>query len=232
MSPYTLHRLPGIERPDAALVVCGIGSRGAPVSILAKRIEEQGMEVHYMERDGDERLAGGPGAIAEYTQAISGHITALIESGRRVNVIATSFGALLALLAIGKGLGLHSLALLAPLMDAHAALDRAFLKEDGFYKMPVPMSRDSEGERVFVRIREANLDEAPLIAYGHRIEIPTIAIIGDKDEIEWPENVCRLAGPDVAMHAIPGVDHRGIVANKHTRNLLAEFYGRVIPKAA
>lgn len=100
MSPYTLHRIPGEDLPDTALIICGIGSRGAPPSILTKRIAEQGMAPYYMERHGDERLAGGPGAIAEYTEAISAHVSSLAATGRDVNVVTTSFGAWLTLLAL------------------------------------------------------------------------------------------------------------------------------------
>lgn len=225
MSPYTLHRIPGEDSPDAALVVCGIGSRGAPVPTLARKIQDSGMEVHYMDRHGDERLAGGPGAIAEYTQALSGHVATITQSGRRVHMVATSFGAWLTLLAMREGMPIRSLALLAPLIDPQAALGRTLEVEDGFYRMPTPFGKDP------VLIRTENLGEAPAIGPGHRIDVPAIAIIGSKDEIESPKNLNRLTGGRLSLHEI-NTNHRGVLTNKHARDLLAEFYRQLLLRIA
>ncbi|HRI36741.1 MAG TPA: hypothetical protein PK765_06915 [bacterium] len=148
------------------------------------------MNAWSFERKGDVRLAE-PGALSVYRGRLMTEMDHLLqsESITQIHLLANSFGAFAVLHALSKGQlpGLASLTLLAPLIDPYPIISGlpAGLHRENAILVPV------EAGNRFIPIHRQNLadlDEWRPVPTN----VPTLAIIGSKDEVENPANLSRI----------------------------------------
>jgi hypothetical protein len=90
--------------------------------------------------------------------------------------------------------------MVAPLVDPYTAIsDRSRYEPEG-----ITYVRLSDRE-LPVRYRET-IDT--LAGWRPKsVLMPTLAVMGDADGIEKPENLTRIVGPNVSRNVLPGVSH-------------------------
>jgi len=132
---------------------------------------------------------------------------------RRFGLVGSSFGGLVSILAASELEGLETLALKSPVSDC---LSRLF-ESNGEWDIPLWKGQgyhtymDFEGKerRLDYKFYE---DAAQRCGYDAavRIDIPTLIVHGEEDEIVPVLQSIRLAEliPDCRLHIIPGADHR------------------------
>lgn len=216
-------KISGNDSTDAVVVLRGLGTEGEPDERFASLLVQQGFEVHFFDRKGDDFLIRSPNAIARYCRAIRKALLALQNCGKRVHILGISHGGFLAMeVARDVRLKLASLVLLASLIDPHTVMSK------------VAQNDEATGLRYVYLQNGLRLPILSSVIESIRgwmpefLTMPTLAIMGEADEFENHENLDRILGAGVSTQKLPGVTHAQTTGHLKTQRLLQQFYARIL----
>lgn len=215
-----LHSLWGPPHAPVVLLVHGWGGHAGQMHPLADALHGCGLRPVIIEMPGHGHSAGMRSTLPQFARAIEYVGNRLRQQGNEVNVVvAHSLGATAAAYAVGRGMGVARLVLLAPAASP-PAFTRLFAQVFGLSE------RTRAAMQARIEARESML--MPLFeasAAGGRIDAATLVVHDRHDAMNRFDDGQAFADaiPGARMMATEGLGHRKILKDARVLEAVAQF---------